>query len=870
MFWRLCLILFIGVLLEWKLTHSAPAAENGKTKEKVRAYEFGFSIEEQQHRHEKRDENGIVMGEFGFITADGIYHVTVYATDENGKFKIISMKNYPYGGSPEKKIMIARLPPAKMPVVTTTKQPTTIKSLVPDGSSCGGCVKPKKMNLLPADVKGGKPDDEKAVFRPLSKALSNGKTNGEAVKVGKSTPTSKSVVGGNGKGTTGSKVPGSQPLVPPKVSTPGAQKTNGATSSKNGPGKNDKYGPLINVRLDSNSLTPPKTSTSGANVPTSPSKNGQGITDNEGNKYEITKSLTQTTSTPTQVLTQIPKIQEPSINSQFDDEDLLLTKTRGTIPSKFLNALATPNTKQTQNSQIYNTNNIQNTLSKTTTTSSLNTQNQYDGKATYPNSPTAVIHGSTFSPTTERKASANKMFLKPTITSSVGVPNGIKTTLPTPNISVLKDSLKISTLGRPDAQSTNENNPTDFNTRFSEENTLTTISKMTGRNSTPSGIKTTATPFSNLQAIYNTELSLNPTVQSFGPLSNQNTKTTTQQYTNTETKTNPTRNFTQFPKNSEYTVQKTLQNQIINSSQETNFPPAGENLQPQKSPNPSVITTIPSKTNSKTVLNTTPTISSIYPNNPTKSFTVPTKNGITQQYQKGSTNTATQNTGRPPFKTAKEPKSFQTLSKALPDEDSSVKNRLPQTSTLTTVPSKTRVLQKPGQSPSLITSRPQLISKNTIKTQPQLTTQTLIPKRLQQNTNEAKTTTTNTQSTNKQTPAVPSKQSTGKTTSSTNPAAGSGGIGGASSSGSAAGGGGGPLYKFNYVLDYNSHREEGRIDGSKEGNYNTIDEDGIRRIIDYIANENGYQPHIKLERLPPNEVPTGENKLKEYEFVWFN
>lgn len=44
------------------------------------------------------DENGIVMGEFGFITADGIYHVTVYATDENGKFRIISMKNFPYAG----------------------------------------------------------------------------------------------------------------------------------------------------------------------------------------------------------------------------------------------------------------------------------------------------------------------------------------------------------------------------------------------------------------------------------------------------------------------------------------------------------------------------------------------------------------------------------------------------------------------------------------------------------------------------------------------------------------------------------------------------------------------------------------------------
>lgn len=33
------------------------------------------------------------MGEFGFITADGVYHITVYATDENGNFKIVSMKN---------------------------------------------------------------------------------------------------------------------------------------------------------------------------------------------------------------------------------------------------------------------------------------------------------------------------------------------------------------------------------------------------------------------------------------------------------------------------------------------------------------------------------------------------------------------------------------------------------------------------------------------------------------------------------------------------------------------------------------------------------------------------------------------------------
>ncbi|XP_030766982.1 protein lethal(3)malignant blood neoplasm 1-like [Sitophilus oryzae] len=56
-------------------------------------YEFGFTIDGEQHRHEKKDEKGIIQGEFGFITADGIYHVTVYATDENGNFKILSMRN---------------------------------------------------------------------------------------------------------------------------------------------------------------------------------------------------------------------------------------------------------------------------------------------------------------------------------------------------------------------------------------------------------------------------------------------------------------------------------------------------------------------------------------------------------------------------------------------------------------------------------------------------------------------------------------------------------------------------------------------------------------------------------------------------------
>ncbi|GLG94013.1 Uncharacterized protein GBIM_01313 [Gryllus bimaculatus] len=62
-----------------------------------RPYEFGFNIEGYQHRHEKKDERGIIMGQFGFITADGYYRVTVYATDEDGNFKILAMRSIKVG-----------------------------------------------------------------------------------------------------------------------------------------------------------------------------------------------------------------------------------------------------------------------------------------------------------------------------------------------------------------------------------------------------------------------------------------------------------------------------------------------------------------------------------------------------------------------------------------------------------------------------------------------------------------------------------------------------------------------------------------------------------------------------------------------------
>ncbi|XP_033160091.1 protein lethal(3)malignant blood neoplasm 1 isoform X3 [Drosophila mauritiana] len=101
----------------------------------VRPYKFGFTIDEQQHRAEKRDERGIIMGEFGFITADGIYHVTVYATDEEGKFRIISMKSYPYAGP---------VGPKSVPVTTTPKvllpaAPVALPKYNFNSEACSGC-----------------------------------------------------------------------------------------------------------------------------------------------------------------------------------------------------------------------------------------------------------------------------------------------------------------------------------------------------------------------------------------------------------------------------------------------------------------------------------------------------------------------------------------------------------------------------------------------------------------------------------------------------------------------------------------------------------------------------------------------------------
>ncbi|XP_052845665.1 protein lethal(3)malignant blood neoplasm 1 isoform X3 [Drosophila gunungcola] len=131
------LVAIVSALLLLCLTHVLPAATT------VRPYKFGFTIDEQQHRAEKRDERGIVMGEFGFITADGIYHVTVYATDEEGKFRILSMKSFPYAGPVGQKTLVATTTPKALPL------PVALPKYNFNTEACSGCFLKKSPSSSP-------------------------------------------------------------------------------------------------------------------------------------------------------------------------------------------------------------------------------------------------------------------------------------------------------------------------------------------------------------------------------------------------------------------------------------------------------------------------------------------------------------------------------------------------------------------------------------------------------------------------------------------------------------------------------------------------------------------------------------------------
>lgn len=128
------------------------------------------------------------MGEFGFITADDVYHVTVYATDENGNFKIISMKNIKLLKGPDPVAI------AKVTTTSTTPQPFMVKTTVKSGidvvkpsdeASCASCslpakpdaetIKPSSLPDTPTEIpppfKVVSKDDKLAAETPTADAL---------------------------------------------------------------------------------------------------------------------------------------------------------------------------------------------------------------------------------------------------------------------------------------------------------------------------------------------------------------------------------------------------------------------------------------------------------------------------------------------------------------------------------------------------------------------------------------------------------------------------------------------------------------------------------------------------------------------------
>ncbi|CAO1320010.1 unnamed protein product [Diamesa tonsa] len=138
-------------------------------------YEFGYAIEGNQHRHESKDANGLIMGEFGFITADDVYHVTVYATDENGNFKIISMKNIKLMKGPPPQVIT---PKATAPTPTsTTPKPFTVKTIAanvtPKASNEAACASCKLPSPAGVNTSNNLPVPEKST---VDSSLESGTT----------------------------------------------------------------------------------------------------------------------------------------------------------------------------------------------------------------------------------------------------------------------------------------------------------------------------------------------------------------------------------------------------------------------------------------------------------------------------------------------------------------------------------------------------------------------------------------------------------------------------------------------------------------------------------------------------------------------
>ncbi|KAL6443747.1 hypothetical protein ACFW04_001675 [Cataglyphis niger] len=101
-------------------------------------YQFSFNIVDFQHRYEEKDAEGLINGEYGFITADGVYHETGYATDKSGDFIITRQRN-------------RKITSLKDAQEIFKDRPEAAKKLVEAAiKACGGCKIPTDDHPKPA------------------------------------------------------------------------------------------------------------------------------------------------------------------------------------------------------------------------------------------------------------------------------------------------------------------------------------------------------------------------------------------------------------------------------------------------------------------------------------------------------------------------------------------------------------------------------------------------------------------------------------------------------------------------------------------------------------------------------------------------
>ncbi|XP_054006969.1 protein lethal(3)malignant blood neoplasm 1 [Hylaeus anthracinus] len=145
-----------------------------ETSNETRPYEFSFNIVDFQHRYEKKDANGIITGEFGFITADGVYHETGYATDKNDDFIITRMKN-------------RKIASLKDALEIFKDRPEAAKKLVEAvAKACGSCTIPIKQDKI-NDTTPAAPTDTPIAFKTkFSPKLSEVTKPGGAISPSKS------------------------------------------------------------------------------------------------------------------------------------------------------------------------------------------------------------------------------------------------------------------------------------------------------------------------------------------------------------------------------------------------------------------------------------------------------------------------------------------------------------------------------------------------------------------------------------------------------------------------------------------------------------------------------------------------------------